>query len=70
MATQITDLPKGTELVKKSNKNLLVGLIIGLIFCLIITIIAVNNPMYELIGVSMFFLGAAFLMLIVDSVFN
>lgn len=64
------ELPKGTELVKKSNKNLLVGLVIGLIVALILTIAAVNNPVSELIGVASVSLTIAFVMLIIESVFR
>jgi hypothetical protein len=62
------ELPKGTELVKKSNKNFIVGLIIGLIFCLILTITAVNNPISELIGVAAFFLATAVVALIIECI--
>jgi len=68
MSSQNSELPKGTMLVKKSNKDLLVGLVIGLIMCLILNIIAVNNPMSEVIAVSVFFLGVSVFMLIIDSI--
>lgn len=65
-----SSLPPGTELVKKSNKNLIVGMIIGFIFCLILTIWAVNNPMSELIGLSSFLLAVVVVLLVVDNIVN